>query len=140
MSLYSQFKTNANRERAGIRVEYRDFEKPDEPVPTFIVARAGGSNVAYNKALERETKPLRRAIATGNVPVATLLAINRKVFVETCLLGWENITSPAGDPIPFSQEAANTLFTDLPDLYTDLEQQSNSANLFRDNLESDSKN
>jgi len=140
MSLYSQFKTNSNRETSGIRVEYPDFDKPNAPVPTFIVARAGGSNLAYNKALERETKPLRRAIATGNIPLAALMAINRKVFVETCLLGWENVTTSDGEPIAFSTDAANVLFTDLPDLYADLEQQSNNVAHFREQLEVDAKN
>lgn len=140
MSLYSQFKTNANRETTGIRVEYPDFEKPLAPVPTFILARAGGSNIAYNRALERETKPLRRAIATGNIPLAALMAINRKVFIETCLLGWENVTTSDGVELECNATNANVLFTDLPDLYADLEQQANNVAHFREQLEVDAKN
>lgn len=140
MKIHKAFKTNKDRELNGITVEYHDDQNPDTPPGKFIVRRAGGQNEAFAKALDRETKPLRRAIAAGNVSVATLQRINRKVFIETCLLGWENVTDEQDKAIPFSKAAAETLFNELPDLADDLMSQAANATLFRYDEEVDQGN
>jgi hypothetical protein len=140
MSLYSQFSTNKEREVAGITVEYHDETDVNAAPASFRVARSGGSNMAYQKAMDRETRPIRRAIANDAISVERLSGIARKVWIETCLLGWENIKGKDGNLLPFSIENATRLFTDLPDLYDDLTRQSGNAGLFREDLLADAKN
>lgn len=139
--LHKQFKTSKKKEREGITIEYRDDENPDAVPVRFVVARAGGANVAYNKVLDRETKPLRRAIAAGTVSASTLTKVTQKAFVEACLLGWENVPDEAtGKPIPFSKEAATAYLEDLPDLLADLQAQASGAQLFLEDAEADAGN
>ena len=140
-SLYKQFSTNKTLERAGIAVAYPDDDAPENtPTPTFHIARSGGSNVAFQKALDRETRPLRRAIATDNVSVETMNRVHRKVFIEACLLGWDDVVGKDGKPLSFSKANAEILFTDLPELYDDLLRQSSTVSLFRAVAETDEKN
>lgn len=140
MNLHKQFATNAKTETAGIRVEYYDENDVEAKPATFIVARAGGANTAYQKALDRETRPIRRALSQDAVSIERINFINKKVFVETCLLGWENVSDPDGKPLAFTPENALQLFKDLPDLYDDVVRQASNANLFRLNIEEDAKN
>lgn len=139
-SIYKKFETNKERETKGITVEYHDDENPEAPPAKFVIARSGGSNAAYAKMLDVETKPLRRSLAAGTIPVATMQRISRKCFVETCLLGWENVIGKDNKPIPFSKTAASQLFEDLPDLAEDLMAQASNASLFRYDEEVDSGN
>lgn len=141
MNIYKSFQTNKNLETKGITVEYHDENDPDLPPSKFIVARAGGSNQAYEKAMDRKTKPIRRALSAGTVSMAEIKRINREVFAETCLLSWENVDGPDGKPLEFNYDNAVQLFKDMPDLFDDLFQQSSSANLFRQvNAEEAAKN
>lgn len=139
--LHKQFKTSKKKEREGIRIEYRDDENPDAPAVAFVIARAGGANVAYNKVLDRETKPLRRAIQAGTVSADTLMRCTRKAFIEACLLGWENVPDEkTGKPIPFSKDAASDYLEELPDLFADLQQQASGAQLYLEDAEADAGN
>jgi len=140
MSLYSQFSTNKSLETSGITVEYHDENNVDAPPATFIVARSGGSNMAYQKAMDRETRPLRRSLANDAVSIEKLTNLTRKVWVETCLLGWSNVFDRNGAELAFNVVNAQKLFTDLPDLYDDLARQSSNAGLYREELLADAKN
>lgn len=141
MSLFKQFGTNKNLERTGITVRYDDDDAPEGvESPEFTVARAGGSNIAYQKALDREMKPLRRALVANTVSMETLNRLQRKVFIETCLLGWKHVRDAAGKLIEFSKEAAEKLFTELPELYDDLTRQASTVSLFQIDVEADAKN
>lgn len=140
MNLHQMFKTDPALERDGIIVDYG----PNEQLPTgedgespsikFRIARAGGNNLAYAKALERLTKPHRRLIQSGQLSNDLAKTISRAAFLDTCLLGWENVTDEAGNVLPFSRENAERLFNELPDLYTDLSEQAANASLFREEL------
>ena len=57
------------------------------------------------------------------------------VFIDTVLLGWEGVEDQQGDIIPYSKQAARQLMQDLPDLYTDLREQTNSYALFQQDIE-----
>lgn len=141
-ALFSQFQTNPELERNGVRVEYlSDDEEANKKPPAFIIARAGGSNVAYDTMMDQRLKPLRRRIQAENVSNKELEKITREVFIATVLKGWENVTDAKGEVIPFSANAAEELFKSLPDLYEDLRAQSNKMSLFRAaNVEAAAKN
>lgn len=136
MSLYRQFKSDANLEKTGILIQYGFVQKPDgqpdlERPISFRIARAGGSNTPYHKRVEAKVKPYRRQIQTETIDPKVAENLMLEVFCETVLLGWENVQDENGQDIEFTKDNAMKLFTDLPDLYKDLQEQANKAALFR---------
>ena len=139
MSLYKSFKTDANLEKSGIELEYGENSK-GQPI-LIRIARAGGANSAYNKRLEVLTKPYRRQIQTETVDNKVLEKIVAQAFAETVVLGWEGVEDEDNNDLPFSVDNVVKLFTDLPDLYKDIQEQAQKTALFRQEiLEADSKN
>ncbi len=145
MSLYSQYTTNSNLEKTGILLEY-GFNSKGLPI-CIRIARAGGSNAAYQKAMETKVKPYRRQIQTETIETEQLQKLIKEVFCATVVLGWENVEAPVldtegkptlgedGNPVmealPFSYKNALRLFTDLPDLFSDVQDSAQRAALFR---------
>lgn len=146
MSLYKQFKSDPALERAGVLIQYGFVQTPEgEPDSSrpicFRIARAGGANVAYQRRVEAKVKPYRRQIQTETIDPKVAENLMMEVFCETILLGWENVQDANGVDLPFSKENAVKLFTDLPDLYKDLQEQANKAALFKaELLEADAGN
>jgi hypothetical protein len=139
MSLYSQFKTDGSLEKEGILLEYGTT--PDDKPITIRIARAGGANSAYTKRMEAKVKPYRRQIQNETMEAALIDRILKEVYAETVVLGWENVQDEAGKVLPFTVENCIKVFTDLPDLFKDVQEQSQRAALFRaDVLEADAKN
>lgn len=149
MSLFSQFKTNEDLERAGVLLEYgmttpvfKDGKEvtPAKPI-TIRIARAGGSNRAYEKMIEAEIKPYRRLIQNETIEATVVHRILRRVYAKTIVLGWENVQDENGNDIVFSSETCEKLFEDLPDLFLDIQNASQKAAIFRADIrEIDGKN
>ena len=148
MSLYKLFKTDENLEAAGVHIEYGTAVRDGKEVPVRIkIARAGGANTSFQKALEKATKPYRKALQTGLIDPKLADKIYKEVFASTVVLGWENVAFPVMDEagkvvgeeyLPFNQENALRLFEDLPDLFQDLREQAQNVSIFRqDVLEND---
>jgi len=139
MSLYKQFKTDEKYEVDGINIEYGTGTN-NKPI-TFRIARAGGSNQKYLKLLESRTKPYRRQLQNDSLDLKVAEKIFLEVFVDSVLLGWENVEDAAGVPLAFTRDNAIKVFTDLPDLYNDLREQAAKSSLFRAEIkEVDAKN
>ena len=132
MSLYKLFKTDENLETDGIWLEYGQNEK-GEPI-RIKIARAGGHNSAFSKALEKATRPYRKAIQTGMLDNKTADKLYKEVFADTVVLDWINVEGPDGKPMEFKRENVLKLFEDLPDLFADLREQANNVALFRDEV------
>lgn len=134
--LYKTFATNEKHETQGVLLEYGRTEptaEAPEGLPIRIrIARAGGRNTEFNKALEKATRPYRKALQAGRVEVATIEALYREVFVDHCILGWENVADATGSVLPYTRDNVLKVLTDLPDLYTDLKEQANELSLFRE--------
>lgn len=126
--LYSQFETNKDFEKDGINLEYVDGDTKI----TFKIARAGGANKNFQKALERRTRKLKRAIQMDTLPREQADAIMRETYAESVVLGWDNVTDKAGDVLEFNTDNCIKLFNDLPDLFLDIQEQANRSVLFRD--------
>lgn len=138
-ALHKQFETDPQLEKKGVWVSYEGED--DEPPSKFLIARAGGANVDYTKAMEREAQPIRRKLQNNLVSQAALRKLNIKVFAETVILGWENVTDKNGTKLEFTPENVVKLFTELPDLFDDVQEQANRAALYRKSLqELDAKN
>lgn len=119
-SIYAMFSTDTKLEQLGVWLDYSGFGK-------FRVARAGGANKAFTRAIAQKMLPYRRMLqAKQNKPDEAMLdmlrAIQMEVFAETVVLGWEGVTDVMDEAIPFSKEAALKLFKDLPALFDDIAQ------------------
>ena len=132
MSLYKLFKTDEKLETDGVWLEYGQTEQ-GKPI-RIKIARAGGRNVAFAKALEKATRPYRKAIQTGTLDDKTATRLYQEVFADTVVLGWENVEGPDGQPLEFNKENVLKLFEDLPDLFADLREQANNVSLFREEV------
>lgn len=130
---YELFGTDDSLETKGVELNYGDF--------SITVARAGGANRAYQKALEAKTKPIRRALAAGQADPKRTAAIMREVFAESVVLGWKGVTGKDGKKLPFTKANCVKLFNDLPDLFADVMTQASSHLAFQaSDLEADEGN
>lgn len=128
------FKTDGKLEKDGIWIEYGLNSRTKKPM-RFRIGRSGGQNTAYNKALERATRPYRKQIQSGVMDPDLANSIVMRVFCETVLKEWEEIDNLEGNaPLEFKEENAVEFFTALPELYEDLMEQSKQVSLFREFL------
>ena len=142
MGLKKLFKTDPEIERKGIEVEYG--------TTVWTIARSGGANQGYRKALTKELKPLQRAIVTELVTDDELMPKLVKVFAEESVLSCkvrqpdgsykEGIDMDEGELWPFNVENVIKCFTQLPDLYRDLQEKSTNSRFFLESLEDAAKN
>jgi hypothetical protein len=132
MSIFNQFETNQDAEKEGVWVEYG--ENDDGSVPAFKISRMSKSNKKYSKALERATRPHRRAIELETMKDDTAERVFLEVFVDTVLLDWKNIKTRKGEEMVFSKKSALDLMKSLPELYDDLQDKAKKASLFRQDV------
>lgn len=136
MNLYTMFKTDEKHEKQGVWIEYgrtAPTAEAPEGLPIRIkLARAGGKNVGFNKALEKATRPYRKQIQAGSVSTETIEALYRECMVDHVIIGWENVSDATGAVLPYNRANVLRVLTDLPDLYRDLKEQSNDMSLFRE--------
>jgi hypothetical protein len=124
------FQTDKALETNGIKVDYGAFY--------LRLARAGGANKAYARAMDRLTKPYRRQIQTETI--------------ESVVVGW-GMKGEDGQDIEgsfpldkdtilsFSRENVVRAFEALPDLFTDAKEQASKWTLYRaEVLEKDAGN
>lgn len=138
--LYAQYKTDKNLELQGIFFEVGEIKEPGpdgqevkKPI-RFKIARAGGANSNFAKAMERESKPFKRAIQTKTLSNEKADEIYRRAFVSGVLLGWENVRDQDNRDLAFTFDNALKLFADLPDLFNDLREAATDAALFREEV------
>lgn len=137
--LYTNYKTDKTLEIQGIFFEAGELDEGGVKKPIrFKIARAGGANSNFTKAMERETKPYKRAIQTKTLSNDQANVLYQRAFVSSVLLGWENVRDANNQDLPFTFDNAMSLFNDLPDLFNDLREAASDASLFReDELEHD---
>jgi len=146
MALGKQFKTDTNLEKKGIVIDYGDTR--------ITIARAGGANKRFSRMLDAKTKPYRRAIALGSFDDERSNAILREVYAHTVVLNWEENVGTAADPkwekgiapsdagvesteeklLPVTPENVALVFSNLQDLFIDIQNQAQASALFRAEL------
>lgn len=129
MNLFKQFATDPQAEKDGIRFEI-GVNSQGETI-AFQIARAGGQNVRYVKAIEAKTKPYRMQIQAGTIDPEIAARLMREVFAESVVIGWEGVEDENGQLLTYSPEAAATLFEQLPELYALLQEQAQNVALYR---------
>lgn len=138
MSLRKTYKTDKNLEADGVEIPVAVNEANGQPI-LFRVARMSPSNKKYAARLNKVTRPHQAAIQNDAMDNTLARKMLQEVFVDTILLGWTNLPksdltgneADTGD-LEFNRENALALFTELPDLYDQLEKQAQSAASFRE--------
>lgn len=81
MSLWQTYGTDADLETTkGVTIEFDSCK--------VTLARAGGSNLKYQRALLAKTRPYRAAIDAGTAAPEVLNDILIEVYAETVVIGW----------------------------------------------------
>jgi len=141
--MYKQFLTDRELEKKGIVLDYGQFR--------VTVARAGSANHKFVRTHEILTKPVRRLIEQEILPVEKEREISRQLYAKAVVLNWEvkddkekwkqGIEAPDGSILPYTEENVINTFAALPDLFADIQIQSNKMRLFRAaDKEADAKN
>jgi len=131
MNIFEMFETDENLEKDGIWIEMgKTNDEPPKPV-RFKIARSGGANDAFLKALDKAFLPYRRQLQTDTYDPKVIEEITRKVFAKTVLLDWENVKDKEGNFIAYSKDNALDLLKRLPKLYEVLRADSENFNLFK---------
>jgi hypothetical protein len=128
-SPFSLFKTDPDKEREGVIVNYGDEA-------WFKIARAGGANKRYLNMMGERLKPYRRQIQTETMDEKLADRIVMEVFTDTVLLGWGSRIEDPDDPsktvdvnyiedeggarLDFNRENALRVLGELPELFAAL--------------------
>ena len=112
-SLQELYATDESKEAEG-------FWHPITEDIAFLLARAGGMNSRFSKALEQKIRPHRRKIDNEEMDTALANSIMMEVFVETVIKGWRGVNDDEGKPLPFTTENVLNILRDLPDLFAEL--------------------
>jgi len=133
MSMYDNFKTDSKSEKEGVWLDYGEFR--------ILICRAGGANKAYQKKLDRLTRPYRRAIATESLDPDVSIGLLHKAYAHAVIKSWETkdskgkmkagIEQPDGSIAPVTKAALEEALKALPDLFMDIKEQAEGIALFR---------
>ena len=134
MNPYAMFKTNAAAEAdQGIALDYGSF--------SIRIVRAGGSNKRYGQELTRRLKPYRRQIDNETLDNAVAEKVMAGLYADTVVIGWDGVTDETDASLPFTRDNCIKLFTDLPELFRDVQEQAGKVGNFRlEEQEDDAKN
>jgi hypothetical protein len=125
MSLYSLFETVDNLENEGIFLEI-------SPGVKFKVRRMGGKNKKYSEVMAKLSRPYKRQIDQGLLEEQTARKLLQRAFIRTVLCGWEGVTDKNGVDLQYTEENAETIFTDLPDLFDVLQEEAQKLSNFKE--------
>jgi hypothetical protein len=141
MSLFKQFKTDPAKEIDGVKIYMPEAENEDGTIPEFTIARMGGTNKRYSRALESGTREHRRAIEKKLLSNEKAEEVFLTVFIDTILIGWANIQDAKGKLIEFNKANVRKLLEELPEVYERLQEEARLLDNFRaDALEVEAKN
>ncbi len=115
-SLYEIFQTDPKLEKDGIELAYGPA--------VFVIARAGGANEKFKRCMERKLRPYRSQINMNTMDDDVANRLLAEAYAESVILGWEGVTDREGITIEFTQEACVQLMVELPDLFSDLQTES----------------
>lgn len=126
-TIYDKFGTDKKAEQEGIVLDYGDGME-------IRIARAGGSNVKFEKAVQAKMRKYGLQAKHDLLEPEQQREIFREVLAETVVLGWQGFTDRKGNTLAFTKENVIQVFTDLPDLFDDVLEQSRKSSLFKQNL------
>jgi hypothetical protein len=142
-SLYKMFGTDKAAEKAGVWIDYGDVK--------FLIARAGGANIAFAEAYKAKVKPFRRQIDMGTLSKAQDDQIMAELYAESIIKSVEvkdeagtwskGVPTADGKVVAYSYDSVVTLLLDLPDMFADLRAMATDTTKYlRQAEEADTKN
>lgn len=115
MSLFETFELDKKAEIEGVL--FNDLPINDDgSVPGFYISRQCALNKKWATLYEKLTKPYSKAGKLEDLDEDVAAGLNRVIFCESLLCGWENVFDREGKPIEFSIGTALKLFSELPEL------------------------
>lgn len=127
MSIWDLYETDADRETEGF------WYKVNKKI-TVKLARAGGANLSFTKAMEALTREHRKrggAFEGEKVDVELATDLMKQAFAETIIMDWKGLTKKDGKPLAYSAKAAYDLMVSLPDLFNELRDAAGEAANYR---------
>ncbi len=112
-SLQELYATDQSKEAEG-------FWHPITDTISILMARAGGMNSRFSKALEKKIRPHRRKIENEDMDTTLANSIMLEVFAETVILDWKGVNDDKGKPLPCTKENVLNILVELPDLFAEL--------------------
>lgn len=126
-NLHSMFKTSATHETQGVWFEIA-------PDVSFHLRRFGGANSdVFKQAMAKYHKPYARLIQNNSLPAEKETEIMTKVFIDVSLVDWKGVEID-GKEAEYSKENALKLFTELPELASELVTYASEVDHFREDL------
>jgi hypothetical protein len=128
MGVYKTFKMDEDVQSTGIVLDYGDGE-------WVKIARAGGTNKEYLKAMERFGRKYRKQIQLDALPEEVARDLFYQIYADTIVLEF-NVTDPStGKPFPPGKESCLKMFRDLPDFFQSVKDSASELALFRENVD-----
>lgn len=122
-SIGSLFGMDRKKEKDGVGIQFGASFK-------VLIARAGGANDDFKKAIEELTRPFRRMIVNDMLPVELENQIMHKAYATTIVRDWEGCVDE-GEELPFSVENCIAMFDKWPEFYEFVRAESNRTANFR---------
>lgn len=139
MSLYKTSRTDAEKEKNGVKLEYGVNSK-GEPI-TFLVAREGGRNIQYQKTAEQIFKPYRRQLQHGAIDPEVLDGLLAQAYAKAVVKGWSGVEDENDNPLPYNEANVVKLLTDLPVVFDAIKEVARDFNQYlMESLEAEAKN
>ncbi len=130
--IYELFTTDESLEKDGFVLEYGEA--------SFVIARAGGANKKFQSLMERKMRPYRSAINAGTMDESTAEKLLAEAYADAVVLAWDGVTDQDGEELVFNRENVIKVLTDLPDLFRDIQEQSQRvANFTKESFQEDAK-
>lgn len=134
-NMFRDMTTSAALEQGGTWVT--PFGPEADGYPAFLLARMGGRNQKYSRAVQSRLQQYQRLISTqrDNPDQGTLDLVSEKTkeaFCEAVLLDWRNVLDGDNKPLEFSKENAMILVNKIPEIYETLLGLAQSYNTFRE--------
>lgn len=139
MSLYKTNRTDPEKEKNGVKLEYGVNSK-GEPI-TFLVAREGGRNIQYQKVAEQIFKPYRRQLQHGVIDPEILENLLAQVYAKAVVKDWSGVEDENDNPLPYNEANVVKLLTDLPVVFDAIKEVARDYNQYlMESLEAEAKN
>jgi hypothetical protein len=141
-NLFKMFATDKQVEQEGVWLNFGPCsDVPGSPDTKIKIARAGGANTQFEKRREQLLKPYRHQIQHDIWPEEVAQQVQRQLYAEMIVLGWENVFDEDSTPMECNAVNAERLFEKLPELFNVVRSNATQAGLFRQHLrEEDVKN
>lgn len=131
-NLFKMFATDKQVEQEGVWLNFGPCsDAPGAGEMKIKIARAGGANTQFEKRRELLLKPYRHQIQHDIWPEEVAQKVQRQLYAEMIVLGWENILTEEGIPLECNAANAEALFEKLPELFKVIVVNATQAGLFR---------